>query len=223
MKLKYRILKLNAGIPIAVLDNKTAKKLGARAKDRISIKTFSNDAKEIFTILDTDPSVKTNIIFVSEQIKDYLGLKKHGKVEVSLSFPSNALLFIKKKLNNHQFSKKELEVIIKGVVDNSLSESEIALFISLMYEKGMNFKETLFLIQALLKFGDALKIKNKFVVDKHCIGGVPGNRTTPIVVSVCAAAGLTFHKSSSRAINSAAGTADVIVTLAKVDLPLTKL
>ena len=92
-----------------------------------------------------------------------------------------------------------------------------------MYEKGMNFKETLFLIQALLKFGDALKIKNKFVVDKHCIGGVPGNRTTPIVVSVCAAAGLTFHKSSSRAINSAAGTADVIETIAKVDFPMDKL
>jgi thymidine phosphorylase len=56
------------------------------------------------------------------------------------------------------------------------------------------------------------------VVDKHCIGGIPGNRTTMIVVPIVAALGLIFPKTSSRAITSPAGTADTMVMLADVSL-----
>ena len=56
------------------------------------------------------------------------------------------------------------------------------------------------------------------IVDKHCVGGLPGNRTTMIVVPIVAACGLTMPKTSSRAITSPAGTADTMETLAPVDL-----
>tara|TARA_Y100000034_G_C6823537_1_gene371124 strand:- start:71 stop:1156 length:1086 start_codon:yes stop_codon:yes gene_type:complete len=92
-----------------------------------------------------------------------------------------------------------------------------------MYEKGMSLKETISMIKAILKFGNKLKLNKEFIVDKHSIGGVPGNRTTPLVVSICSAAGLTFPKTSSRAITSAAGTADVIETIAKVDFSIDEL
>jgi thymidine phosphorylase len=55
-------------------------------------------------------------------------------------------------------------------------------------------------------------------VDKHSVGGLPGNRTTPIIVAICAALGLTMPKTSSRAITSPAGTADMMETLASVAL-----
>jgi thymidine phosphorylase len=58
------------------------------------------------------------------------------------------------------------------------------------------------------------------VADKHSVGGLPGNRTTPIVVSIVAAAGVCIPKTSSRAITSPAGTADTMETLAPVDLDL---
>lgn len=58
------------------------------------------------------------------------------------------------------------------------------------------------------------------ILDKHSVGGLPGNRTTPIVVAVVAAHGLTMPKTSSRAITSPAGTADTMETLAPVDLDL---
>jgi thymidine phosphorylase len=86
-----------------------------------------------------------------------------------------------------------------------------------MYENKMSFNETIDLIEAFLESGERLSFKGKFIVDKHCIGGIPGNRTTPIVVSICAAAGLTFPKSSSKAITSAAGTADVIGAIARIE------
>ena len=40
------------------------------------------------------------------------------------------------------------------------------------------------------------------VVDKHCVGGLLGNRTTPLVVAIAAANGLVMPKTSSRAITS---------------------
>ena len=74
----------------------------------------------------------------------------------------------------------------------------------------------------MVKSGYQLKLRGK-VVDKHCIGGVAGNRTTPIVVSICASAGLKIPKTSSRAITSAAGTADVIEVIAKIDFSIKEL
>lgn len=56
------------------------------------------------------------------------------------------------------------------------------------------------------------------VADKHSMGGVPGSRITPVVVAIVAAHGLPVPKTSSRAITSAAGTADVMECVARVDL-----
>jgi thymidine phosphorylase len=58
------------------------------------------------------------------------------------------------------------------------------------------------------------------ILDKHSVGGLPGNRTTPIIVAIAAAAGLTMPKTSSRSITSPAGTADTMETLAPVDLDI---
>ena len=87
----------------------------------------------------------------------------------------------------------------------------------------MKFEETISLTKAMIKTGARLKFKGKYIADKHCIGGIAGNRTTPILVSICAAVGLTLPKTSSRAITSAAGTADVIETISNVELPLKKI
>lgn len=215
MKLKVRLLKWSAGSPVAMLNTETAEKIGVHLRDRISIKS---DGKKLFTIIDTVGTlVKKNEIAVSTEIKNHLGLRKGQSVEVDLASAPESLNFIKNKLNKKSLSKKEIMQIIEDVVSNSLSESEIALFISAMYKNGMNFNETIYLVEAMLETGDKLTFGKRMVVDKHCIGGVAGNRTTPLVVSICAAAGLTVPKTSSRAITSAAGTADVIEAIANVE------
>lgn len=224
MQLKVKFLKWHAGIPVAMLNEKAAEKIGVHAGDRISIKLFSRKSPEFLTIIDTiEDFIKDNEISVSCEIRKRLKLKKGQKVDINIAELPASLDFIKKKLNNKTLSKKEILEIIEDVVNNSLSEAEIALFVGAMYKNGMTFKETVYLIEAILKSGKKLNLKNKFVVDKHCVGGVPGNRTTPIVVAICAAAGLTIPKSSSRAITSAAGTTDVIETIAKVEFSLKEL
>ena len=224
MELKVKLLKWSAGLPVAMLNKKTAKKIGVHIKDKISIKTLSKYPNEISTIIDTVKGlVKENEIAVSSELKKRLDLRIGQKVEVNLAQIPTSLIFIKKKLSKKSLSEKEINEIIKDIINNSLSEAEIALFISGMDKQGMNLKETIYLINAILKSGNKLTLKNKFVADKHSIGGIPGNRTTPIIVSICASAGLIMPKSSSRAITSAAGTADVIETIAPVEFSMNKL
>jgi AMP phosphorylase len=68
--------------------------------------------------------------------------------------------------------------------------------------------------------GEMLVFKNRVCFDKHSIGGVPGDKTSIIVVPIIAAAGLTIPKTSSRAITSPAGTADRFECIAPVELKI---
>jgi len=224
MELKISSGSWFAGLPVAMLKKKTAEKMGIHAKERVNIKTISKNPKQISTILDVvTRGLKDNEMKISDEARKILGLKSGQKVKISISPLPKSLDLIKKKLNGKELCEKEIREIIKDVVNNSLSETEVSLFVSAMYQKGMNFNETTYLINSILFYGKKLHLTSKFIVDKHSIGGIPGNRTTPIVVSICATAGLIFPKSSSRAITSAAGTADVIETLAKVEFSMEEL
>lgn len=220
MKLNTKLLKWSAGVPVALLNTKTAEHLGIRIKDRILIETSS---KKLITIVDTiGLLVKENEIAVSSELKERLNLRKWQKVEVEFAESPESLVLIKKKLDGKRLSKKEVYLIIRDIVLNSLSEAEIALFISAMYKQGMNFKEKVSLVEAILETGNKLNLKRKLVVDKHSIGGIAG-RVTPIIVSICASAGLTMPKTSSRAITTPAGTVDAIETLAEVEFSMSEL
>ncbi|MAG11088.1 thymidine phosphorylase [Candidatus Pacearchaeota archaeon] len=225
MELRIRFLKWSAGVPVAMLHSKTAAKIGVHANDRISIKTLSKKLEEVSTVVDIigNKVIKTGEIAVSSELKKRLGLRVGQKVEINIASASDSLIFIKKKLNNKKLSESEISRIIQDVVDNSLSESEIALFVSSMYKHGMSMKETIYLINSIVKHGNKLNLKSKNIADKHSIGGVAGNRTTPIIVPICAAAGLIMPKSSSRAITTSAGTADVIETIARIEFSIPEL
>ena len=218
MKLKIKFLKWSAGLPVAMLNESTAKKIGVYPKDHVSIKTFSSSPRKTSTVIDvSNDFVRNNEIAVSLELKEILGISSGDYVFVTLTPPPKSLDIIKKKLIGGKLSQEEIQNIISDVVSNTLSEAEIAMFVSAMYSKGMDIDETVYLIKAMLKTGNKISFNKKIVADKHRIGGIPGNRTTPIVVSICASVGLTIPKSSSKAITSEAGTSDVIETIAPVE------
>ena len=123
MKLKVKFLKWEAGLPVAMLHYKTADKLGVRFQGNISIKTVSNHPKDMVTIIDTidEPYVKENEILVSLEIKKAMDLQKGEMLDVNVSPASESLNYIKKKINGAVLSKKEIDLIIKDIVKNSLS------------------------------------------------------------------------------------------------------
>jgi thymidine phosphorylase len=124
---------------------------------------------------------------------------------------------VRAKIQGHTFAADEIDAIIDDLVHHRYSDMEIAAFL-ISSASFMTSNELLSLTRAMSRAGTQLKWNLPIVVDKHCIGGIPGNRTSMIVVPIVAAHGLTIPKTSSRAITSPAGTADTMEVLARVDL-----
>ncbi len=221
MKLKAKIFNWLAGRPVVILNRETAKRLNTHVDERISLST---DGKKIYAVVDIfEKIVKDNEIGLSNELNSVLKIKNNSGVEIGVSELNPAGKIIKKKLQGERLSKRELELVISEIVQNKLTEPEIAYFVAAEKMQNMSILEIVDLIKAMVKSGNRLKFKKKIIADKHCIGGIAGNRTTPIVISICAAAGLTIPKTSSRAITSASGTADVIETIANVELSADKI
>lgn len=221
MQLKVKTSHWSAGLPVAMINKKTAEKIGVHAGDRVTLRTLSKNPKEMATIVDiVETILKPGTIAVSVEIKKKLFLREGQSIYVSFSSTPESVNYIKEKISGKKLSYEKIKRIIRDVVNNTLSEPEVAVFVSGMYKNGMDFEETVSLIDAILYSGKTMKFRSKYVVDKHCIGGIAGNRTTPIVVAICAAAGLIFPKTSSRAITSAAGTADCIEVLSSVEFSM---
>ncbi|MBR9704481.1 thymidine phosphorylase [Candidatus Pacearchaeota archaeon] len=222
MKLKVKRLHLLTGKPVCMIHEKTAKKLSFHVGYRVLIQTKKK--LEIISVIDTVSGslIKENEIGVSEEIFDILKIKNKDFVEVTLAERPRSIELIKKKLAGKKLSKKEIHEIIINIAKNSLTEVEVAFFISAVYTHELNLQETKWLIDAMVDSGNKINISGK-IVDKHCIGGIAGNRTTPIVVAICAANDLIMPKTSSRAITSAAGTSDTIETIAKVDFSINQI
>lgn len=142
--------------------------------------------------------------------------------EVSISHPDwvNSLSYVRSKIFEHPLNQRQLLAIVRDVLQGRYTDVHIASFLTACANR-LNLDETAYLTQAMVDVGSRLEWpETEIVVDKHCIGGLPGNRTTPIVVSIVTAAGLTMPKTSSRSITSPAGTADTMEVITPVDLDL---
>ena len=122
---------------------------------------------------------------------------------------------IRKKLVGKKLTYREIYSIMDQIAKDRLGDVLTTYFAASGYSKGFSNEELYFLTKAMVETGEKLNFTG-IVADKHSIGGVPGGRTTLIVVPIVAAAGFIIPKSSSRAITTASGTADDMETLAPV-------
>lgn len=125
---------------------------------------------------------------------------------------------VRAKVFGARLGEAEFEAVLQDVMAARLSDIELAAFVTACAGDRMDLDESVALTRAMISVGERLHWGPGPVLDKHCVGGLPGNRTTPIVVSIVAALGHRIPKTSSRAITSPAGTADVMATMTKVDL-----
>lgn len=216
MRLKFKQLKLVSGRPIAFVSRDFAEKFNIVEGRRIEV--LFKKKRIVLAVNSMENLLSSKEISFSKEAISYLRLKDGSKVDVSIALEPKSITYILKKLGGAKLSRKEIHEIILDIVNNSLNEAEIAYFISGVYDHGMTLKETIYLTEAMASTGKVLKWKTNKIVDKHCIGGIPGNKTTPLVVSICTAAGIIIPKTSSRAITSPAGTADAMETITNVTL-----
>jgi len=219
MRLRARILGLEAGgKSVVVLNKEDAEDLGVSSLERVRI---SRDGRESIAIVNTATKlIERGTVGVYEEVRTSLGLEGEEEVEVEIAPLPSSVYFIRNKLRQRKLTYPEIREIVRDMVRGNLSEIEIASFVTALHIFGLDLDEATSLSRAMVETGNILELDRHPIVDKHSIGGVPGDKTTLLVVPIIAAAGLTIPKSSSRAITSAAGSADRIEVLMPVSLSL---
>lgn len=147
-----------------------------------------------------------------------LAIKDGDFLHVTPMQPVTSMSYVRAKMYGETLTESALSEIIHDIVQGKYSNVEIAAFLAAGAGDHLSATEIRGLTKAMIQHGQQLHWHQTPVLDKHCVGGLPGNRTTPIVVSIIAEAGYLIPKTSSRAITSPAGTADTMEVFTNVDL-----
>lgn len=194
-----------------------AEGFSAHARVRVTIGTTSIIAtlnRVTGDLLDTDEASLSEAAWVR------LGAVEGDYIAVTHAQPVDSLSRVRAKVYGQRFTDTGLTEIMGDIVGGRYSDIHLSSFITACSARELDGDEIVGLARAMIAVGERIDWGTTPIVDKHCVGGLPGNRTTPIIVAIVAACGLTMPKTSSRAITSPAGTADTMETLAPVDLDL---
>ncbi|MFH1455899.1 MAG: AMP phosphorylase [archaeon] len=219
MKLKVKDVNLSAGGPfVAILNEDDAAALDLKPSDRIKITTLRKKHSATAIVDISTKGIGHGRIGLFEEVLAKLKLEPGVTVKVFPAPKPKSIEAIKRKLDGHIMTKEEFNELVKEIVNNELNETELTYFVAGTYTKGLTLQEVVHLTNAIVNNGWTFKFNKKIILDKHCIGGVPGNRTTMVIIPILAALGYTVPKTSSRAITSPSGTADTVEVLAPVAL-----
>ncbi len=218
LRLHSKLLDLMAGGLVVVLNPTFAHQNDIYTGFRVIIRYKK---KQVIAMVDlSGEMVKSGEIGLFYEVHKALGVSARGEVEMELTSRPQSIEYIKSKMDGKPLEASQIRTIINDTVENRLSEGELAAFMTSCYIRGMDADEVVGLTESIVATGETLKIGKSPILDKHCIGGVAGNRTTMVMVPIVAAAGCYIPKTSSRAITSAAGTADAMETLCEVSMPI---
>jgi thymidine phosphorylase len=157
---------------------------------------------------------------LSEAAWEHLGVDDGDAILVRHPPPLTSMSSVRRRICGKRLDAAAMTGIIADVVGGRYSDVHLSAFLTACSALPLDREEVVHLTRAMVGAGDRLTWDSPMVIDKHSVGGLPGNRTTPIVVAIVAAHGLVIPKTSSRAITSPAGTADTMETLTNVDLDI---
>jgi AMP phosphorylase len=221
MELIAEVLNITTGgNRIVILSEQSASLLGVHSSDRIRL-TYGN--QEAIAIANIAANFPMNRIGLYEEIALALGVKEDEKILVNLAPLPESLINVRAKLRGERLREQDIITIVKDVVERHLSSVEIAAFLTALKIYGLSTSEVEALSRAMVATGKSLSFGAGPILDKHSVGGIPGDKTSMLVVPIVAAAGYTIPKTSSRAITSPAGTADRVETLCPVNLSLSEI
>jgi thymidine phosphorylase len=191
---------------------------GFQALAKVRVSCGEQRIEAVLNVVDDDRIVGTDELGLSEQAFEQLCVGSDGEVRVAQAEPPASMDAVRRKINGHRLGLEDYRAITRDIAQSRYSKMEMAAFLVATGQNGLDRDEVFMLTRAMLETGTRIDWNEPLVADKHCIGGIPGNRTSLLVVPIVAAHGMLIPKTSSRAITSPAGTADTMEVLANVDI-----
>lgn len=192
---------------------------GFQALSKVEIIANGQRIFAVLNVVDDDNIVGPDELGLAEQAFAQLDQVEGKTVRIAHAAPPHSMEAVRRKITGERLMLEDFRDITRDIIENRYSKMEMAAFLVGSMHTGLDREEIYSLTRAMTESGERLHWEHSQVVDKHCIGGIPGNRTSMLIVPIVASHGLLMPKTSSRAITSPSGTADTMAVLAEVDLP----
>jgi len=200
---------------------------GFQALAKVSVHANGTTIAAVLNVVDDERIVAPCDLGLSEDAFARLAVDEGHAAWIEHAEPPASIAALHRKIGGERLSRADIGAIVRDIADARYTKIELAAFVVATNQFELDREEVLHLTQAMIEVGQRIDWQHDLgagpVVDKHCIGGIPGNRTSMLVVPIVAAHGMLCPKTSSRAITSPAGTADTMEVLAEVALPVERL
>ena len=191
---------------------------GFQALSKIELHANGRSIMATLNIVDDAAIVGETELGLSEVAYRRLGAVDGTAVAIEHATAPASMSALRRKIGGERLERDDYHAIMRDVAQHRYSKLELAAFVVSTGHFDLDREEVVYLTEAMVAAGRRLDWHERPVVDKHSIGGIPGNRTSMLVVPIVAAHGMLIPKTSSRAITSPAGTADTMECLANVEL-----
>ncbi len=191
---------------------------GFQALSKIEVSVNGCRLLAVVNVVDDNSIVLPGELGLSQQAFKNLHVQEGALVTVNHAEPPKSMDAVRRKINGERLNQNDFDDICVDISETRYSKMEMAAFLVATGQNNLDRDELLYLTRSMLESGERMNWHESLVADKHCIGGIPGNRTSMLVVPIVAAHGMLIPKTSSRAITSPSGTADTMEILSRVDL-----
>ena len=192
---------------------------GFQALSKVEVRANGQRILATLNVVDDTCIVGPEQLGLSEDAFAQIGVPEGHEARIGQAEPPGSIPALHRKIAGERLTHDDYRAIVRDIAEHRYSKIELTAFVVACHQGELDREEVYYLSEAMSTVGRRLDWHDHPVVDKHCIGGIPGNRTSMLVVPIVAAHGMLCPKTSSRAITSPAGTADTMEVLANVEPP----
>jgi thymidine phosphorylase len=177
---------------------------GFKALSKVEIRANGRRVLATLNVVDDEVIVACGQLGLSKAAFAQIGVPEGHTVSVSQAEAPESISALHRKLGGERLGPEDFRAIVRDIAEHHYSKIELTAFVVATNRDELDREEVYFLTEAMIEAGRRLDWHEPLVVDKHCIGGLPGNRTSMLVVPIVAAHGMLCPKTSSRASTSPA-------------------
>lgn len=171
----------------------------------------------VAAVCNKDSIVKPDELGLSENAFMEIDLPEGTEVSLIPATKPASLNSIRRKMKGGVLSTKEYKAIMSDIASGKYSKLEVAA-LEVACSSFITPQEVFFMSEAVIGGKAPMKWRRDIVVDEVSIGGVPGNRVSPIVTAIVIGAGMCMPKITYSTTKECSSTLDVMATLCETDI-----
>ncbi|HSG64158.1 MAG TPA: thymidine phosphorylase, partial [Gammaproteobacteria bacterium] len=155
---------------------------GFAARSRVRLQTTRRELVATLNVVNESALLGPSDAGLSEIAWRQLAATEGETVSLSHPEPVQSFSHVRAKLYGQRLDDEAYAAIIADVAANRYTDVQLSAFLTACSSDRLDLDEVVALTRAMVGAGDRLEWAFPVVMDKHCVGGLPGNRTTPILV-----------------------------------------